>query len=51
MNQLQAMALSEELRCKKRLWREGGLERLKLVSVSSVGEATATRSVGSCWTD
>jgi len=49
MNQLQAMALSEELRCKKRLWR--GLERLKLVSVSSVGEATATRSVGSCWTD
>ena len=29
MNQLQAVALSEGLRCKKRLWREGGREQLK----------------------
>ena len=28
MNQLQAVALNEGLRCKKRLWREGGREQL-----------------------
>jgi len=29
MNQLQAVALNEGLRCKKRLWREAGREQLK----------------------
>src|ERR1700675_2480205 len=29
MNQLQAVALNEGLRCKKRLWREGGREQLE----------------------
>jgi transposase len=29
MNQLQAVALNEGLRCKKRLWREAGRERLE----------------------
>jgi transposase len=29
MNQLQAMAINEGLRCKKRLWRETGREQLE----------------------
>jgi hypothetical protein len=29
MNQLQAVALNEGLRCKKRLWREQGREQLE----------------------
>ena len=29
MNQLQAVALNEGLRCKKKLWREGGREQLE----------------------
>src|ERR1700720_1161382 len=29
MNQLQAVALNEGLRCKKRLWREAGREQLE----------------------
>jgi transposase len=29
MNQLQAVALNEELRCKKRLWRDAGREQLE----------------------
>jgi len=29
MNQLQAVALNEGLRCKKRLWRESGREHLE----------------------
>jgi len=29
MNQLQAVALNEGLRCKKRLWREGGRQKLE----------------------
>jgi len=29
MNQLQAVALNEGLRCKKRLWREGGRQQLE----------------------
>jgi transposase len=45
MNQLQAVALNEGLRCKKRLWRErdgatGG------VQVSAVGEPATARSAG-----
>ena len=30
MNQLQAVALNEGLRCKKRLWRDAGREQLEL---------------------
>jgi transposase len=32
MNQLQAVALNESLRCKKRLWREAGPEQLESLS-------------------
>jgi len=42
MNQLQAVALNEGLRCKKRLWREAGREATGSVSVSAMGKpATA----------
>ncbi len=37
MNQLQAVALNEGLRCKKRLWREVGREQLGGIPVSPVG--------------
>ena len=35
MNQLQAVALNEGLRCKKRLWREGGREQLESFRLAS----------------
>jgi transposase len=42
MNQLQAVALNEGLRCKKRLWRERGRGATGIVSPGSVGQpATA----------
>ena len=34
MNQLQAVALNEGLRCKKRLWREAGREQLEAFSLA-----------------
>ncbi len=34
MNQLQAVALNEGLRCKKRLWREHGRERLESIRLA-----------------
>jgi transposase len=34
MNQLQAVALNEGLRCKKRLWREGGREQLAAIRLA-----------------
>jgi len=34
MNQLQAMALNEGLRCKKRLWRENGRKQLEAFSLA-----------------
>ena len=34
MNQLQAVALNEGLRCKKRLWREAGREQLEAVRLA-----------------
>ena len=46
MNQLQAVALNEGLRCKKRLWREAGREQLEAFRVSSVGEPATARSAG-----
>ena len=46
MNQLQAVALNEGLRCKKRLWREAGTRTTGGVSVSPVGEPATARSAG-----
>src|ERR1022692_2715996 len=34
MNQLQAVALNEGLRCKKRLWRETGREQLQALRLA-----------------
>lgn len=34
MNQLQAVALNEGLRCKKRLWREAGREQLETIRLA-----------------
>src|SRR6202023_2530241 len=34
MNQLQAVALNEGLRCKKRLWRDAGREQLESFSLA-----------------
>jgi len=34
MNQLQAVALNEGLRCKKRLWREGGRQQLESLTLA-----------------
>ena len=46
MNQLQAVALNEGLRCKKRLWRERGRAATGIVPAGSVGEPAAARSAG-----
>ena len=46
MNQLQAVALNEGLRCKKRLWREKGRKQLEAIRVGSVGEPAAAGSAG-----
>ena len=46
MNQLQAVALNEGLRCKKRLWRERGRQQLESFRLGSVGEPATTRSAG-----
>jgi len=46
MNQLQAVALNEGLRCKKRLWREAGREQPEAFRFSSVGEPATARSAG-----
>jgi transposase len=42
MNQLQAVALNEGLRCKKKLWRDAGREQLE----SFLGEPATARSAG-----
>ena len=34
MNQLQAVALKEGIRCKKRLWREAGREQLEAIRLA-----------------
>jgi transposase len=47
MNQLQAVALNEGLRCKKRLWRDAGREQLesfRLATARSAGVAGPTDS-------
>jgi transposase len=64
MNQLQAVALNEGLRCKKRLWRERGRQQLEsfrlapwasrrrrdlLELLSMVGSCRTSNSVSACW--
>jgi Transposase len=49
MNQLQAVALNEGLRCKKRLWRESG--RAQLQSLRLAPFAVAGNTCLRCWTD
>jgi transposase len=44
MNQLQAVALNEGLRCKKRLWREHGREQLESFRLAPLGEPAPTGS-------
>jgi transposase len=46
MNQLQAVALNEGLRCKKRLWREAGREQLEAFPLAPWASSATTRSVG-----
>src|ERR1017187_5432569 len=46
MNQLQAVALNEGLRCKKRLWRDAGREQLETFRLAPWGEPSTSRSVG-----
>jgi transposase len=50
MNQLQAVALNEGLRCKKRLWRAGGREQLESFRLAP-GPAAAGTICWSCWID
>ncbi len=45
MNQLQAVALHEGVRCKKRLWRERGRQQLAFLPISSVDQPATKRSV------
>ena len=46
MNQLQAVALNEGLRCKKRLWRETRTGATGIVSPGAVGQPATARSAG-----
>ena len=46
MNQLQAVALNEGLRCRKRLWREAGREQLEALPLAPWAEPTTRRSAG-----
>ena len=51
MNQLQAVAMNEGLRCKKRLWREARTRATGVVPVGSVGEPATAEICWSCWID
>ena len=46
MNQLQAVALNEGLRCKKKLFREAGRKAVAGISTRSVGEPATAGSAG-----
>ncbi len=48
MNQLQAVALNEGLRCKKRLWREHGREQLESIRLAPWA-SRRRRDLLSCW--
>jgi hypothetical protein len=41
MNQLQAVALKEGLRCKKRLWRASGRQQLEDLPIGPLGQPAA----------
>ncbi len=52
MNQLQAVALNEGLRCKKKLWRERGREQLesfRLAPWAEVSRSASTDDPSRCW--
>jgi transposase len=51
MNQLQAVALNEGLRCKRRLWRKHGREQLESIRFWHLGPVDAGAICWSCWTD
>ena len=51
MNQLQAVALNEGLRCKKRLWRDSGREQLESFLLAPRGPADDDTISWNCWTD
>jgi len=46
MNQLQAVALNEGLRYKKRLWRETGRRQLEYLSLVRMEQPSSARLVG-----
>ena len=46
MNQLQAVALNEGVRAKKRLWRESGREQLEAFKLAPLGQPAAAGSAG-----
>jgi transposase len=46
MNQLQAVALNEGLRCKKRLWRQTRTGATGIIPPGSVGQPATARSAG-----
>jgi hypothetical protein len=46
MNQLQAVALNEGLRCKKRLWRDAGREQLESFALAPWASRRQQRSAG-----
>jgi len=46
MNQLQAVALNEGLRCKKRLWRERGRHQLESFLLAPWASRRPTRPIG-----
>ena len=46
MNQLQAVALNEGLRCKKKLWRQHGREQLEAFRLAPLGKPATGGSAG-----
>src|ERR1019366_2044041 len=46
MNQLQAVALNEGLRCKKRLWRDAGREQLESFALAPWGKPATAAKLG-----
>ena len=50
MNQLQAVAMNEGVRRKKRIVEQVGASAVGVVSSGSLGQPTPARFVGACWT-
>jgi len=51
MNQVQAVAINEGLRYKKRLWRESGRQQIRVLSVGAVEQPSPARLVGTPGSD